>query len=321
VPSRFVGAMGTEVGAHRIIGTCLAVKEGEKVVVVTDAQTRAVGDALFDAALGAGAQVVLAVIPAADRPGEEPPEPLARMMADCDAVILATGQSMTHTAARRAANRAGARVASLPGVTEAMLEAGALTADYVEIQKSMRKLERRVRNAKTVRLTSELGADVTFDVTRCEWITVDTGVCHRRSETTTLPAGEIFVAPVEGSADGRLVIDAWFHEGAPEPVIVVVKEGYASKVTGAASAVHEMNRGGRDGRAFGTVGMGLNPNARVTGNLLESEKALGAIHIGFGDNAAYGGNIRCGVRVDALFTKATVEIDGKVILERGALTV
>jgi len=312
--------MGTEVGAHRTIGTCLAVKEREKVVVVTDPRTRGVGEALFGAALGAGAQVVLVVIPAMERPGEEPPEPLARMMADCDVVILATGQSMTHTAARRAANRAGARVASLPGVTEAMLEAGALTADYVEIQKSMRKIERRVRNAKTVRLTSELGTDVTFDVTRREWITGDTGVCHRRSETTTLPAGEIFVAPVEGSADGRLVIDVWFHERAPEPVVVVVNQGYASKVTGAARAVHEMNRGGRDGRAFGTVGLGLNPNARVTGNLLEGEKALGAVHIGFGDNVAYGGNVRCSVRVDALLSNATVEIDGKAILERDALS-
>jgi leucyl aminopeptidase (aminopeptidase T) len=170
-------------------------------------------------------------------------------------------------------------------------------------------------------VTSESGTDVTFDVTRREWITGDTGVCHRRSETTTLPAGEIFVAPVEGSADGRLVFDAWFHERAREPVIVVVKEGYASKVTGAAGAVHEMNRGGREGRAFGTVGLGLNPNARVTASLLEGEKALGAVHVGFGDNAAYGGNVRCGVRVDALFTKATVEIDGRAILERGSLSV
>jgi leucyl aminopeptidase (aminopeptidase T) len=312
--------MGTEVGAHRIIGTCLAVREGEKVVVVTDAKTRAVGEALFDAALGAKAQVVLAVIPAAERPGEEPPEQLAQMMADCDVVILATHQSMTHTAARRTANRAGARVASLPGVTEDMLAAGALTADYLEIQKTMRRLERRVRNAKTVRLTSEMGTDVTFNVTRRDWITKDTGVCHRRSETTTLPAGEIFVAPVEGSADGRLVIDAWFHERTPEPVTVVVKEGYASKVTSAAGAVHEMNRGGRDGRAFGIVGLGINPNARVTGTLLEDEKTLGAVHVGFGDNAAYGGTVRCGVRVDALFTKGTVEIDGKAIFERGALS-
>lgn len=314
--------MGTEVGAHRVIGTCLAVKEGEKTVVVADAGTRAVGEALFGAALSTGADVILAVIPAAKRPGEEPPEPLARMMVDCDVVILATSQSLTHTAARRAANRAGARVASLPGVTEEMLSEGALTADYIEIQKSMRRLERRVRNAKTVRLTSELGTDVTFEVTRREWITKDTGVCHKGSEMTTLPAGEIFVAPVEGSADGRLVIDAWFHEPAPEVVTVVVKEGYASKVTGAASAVHEMNRGGRDGRAFGTVGLGLNPNARITGtNLLEDEKAMGAVHIGFGDNVAYGGTVRCAVRVDALLTKATVEIDGKAMFERGALTV
>ncbi len=312
--------MGTEVGALRIIGTCLAVREGEKVVVVADAKTRAVGEALFDAALGAKAHVVLAVIPTAERPGEEPPEQLARMMADCDVVILATSQSLTHTAARRTANRADARVASLPGVTEDMLAEGALTADYLEIQKTMRRLERRVRNAKTVRLTSEMGTDVTFNVTRRDWITGDTGVCHRKSETTTLPAGEIFVAPVEGSADGRLVIDGWFHERAPEAVTVVVKEGYASKVTGAASAVHEMNRGGRDGRAFGTVGLGLNANARVTDNFLEATKALGAVHIGFGDNAAYGGNVRCSVRVEALFTKATVEIDGKAIIERGALS-
>ena len=314
--------MGAEVGAHRVIETCLAVKKGEKTVVVADAGTRAVGEALFSAALEAGAQAVLAIIPGAKRPGEEPPEPLARMMVDCDVVILATSQSLTHTAARRAANRAGARVASLPGVTEDMLAGGALTADYVEIQKSMRRLERRVRNAKSVRLTSEMGTDVAFEVTRRDWITKDTGVCHRRSEMTTLPAGEIFVAPLEGSADGRLVIDAWFHEPAPAGVTVVVKEGYASKVTGAPSAVHEMNRGGRDGRAFGTVGLGLNPNARITRvNLLEDEKALGAVHIGFGDNAAYGGTVRCAVRVDALLTKATVEIDGKAMVERGALTV
>lgn len=311
--------MGADFGARRIIETCLAVKEGEKAVVVADARTRVVGEALFDAALRVGAQVVLAMIPVAERPGEEPPEPLGDMMTDCNVVILATSQSMTHTAARRTANRAGARVVSLPGVTEAMLEAGALTADYLEIEKTMRRIKRRVRNAKTVRLTSERGTDVSFDVTRRDWIDQDTGVCHRRSEMTTLPAGEIFVAPLEGSADGRLVLDAWFHASTSEAVTVVVKEGYASKVIGAPQAVLEMNRGGRDGRAFGTVGLGLNPGARISGNLLEEEKALGAIHIGFGDNAAYGGAIRCGVRVDALFTKATVEIDGKAIVERGAL--
>lgn len=311
--------MGMEEGAHRVINTCLAVKSGEEVLVVADAVTQSVGEALFRAALAAGAQAVLALLPPPRQAGEEPPDPLARMMADCDVVILAASRSMTHTAARRLANRAGARIASLPGVTEDMLVDGALTADYLEIQKTTRRLERRLRGAKTVHLTTAAGSDVTFDVTRRDWVTDDTGVCHRRGETTTLPAGEIFVAPVEGTADGRLVIDATFHAPLKEPASVVVKEGYASKVTGAPGAVEEMNRGGREGRNFGKFGLGLNPRARITGNVLEDEKALGAVHVVFGDNAAYGGTVRCAVRVDAILTRATVEVDGKTIVERGTL--
>jgi len=201
------------------------------------------------------------------------------------------------------------------------MSVGALTADYLEIQKTTRRLERRLRGAKSVRLASGAGTDVAFEVTRRDWITGDTGVCRRKGETTTLPAGEIFVAPVEGTADGRLVLDAFFLEPLREPVSVVVREGYASKVVTAPKAVHEMNRGGKDGRNFGKFGLGLNPKARITGSVFEDEKSLGAAHIVFGDNAAYGGTVRCGVHVDAIFTRATVEVDGKTIMEAGELRV
>ena len=313
--------MGLEEGARRVIHTCLAVKAGEKVVVVADANTRVIAEALFDAAVAAGAKAILALIPPPKEAAEEPPEPLARMMADSDVAVLATSRSMTHTAARRMANRAGARIASLPGVTPDMLTEGALTADYQEIQKTTRRLERRLRGAKSVHLSSAAGTDVTFDVTRRDWVTGDTGVCHRKGETTTLPAGEIFVAPVEGTADGRLVFDAAFFGPVREPVSVVVKEGYASRISTMPAAVLEMNRGGKDGRNFGKFGLGLNPQARITGNILEDEKSLGAAHIVFGDNAAYGGTVRCGVRVDAILTKATVEVDGKSIMAGGELRV
>ncbi len=313
--------MGLEEGARRVVGTCLAVKAGERTVVVGDVRTHAIAEAIFDAAVAAGADAVLVLIPPPERPGEEPPGPLARMMVDCDVVVLAASQSMTHTAARRMANRANARVASLPNVTEAMMTDGALTADYLEIQKTTRRLERRLRGAKTVHLATAAGTDVTFEVTRRDWVAEDTGVCHRKGGTTTLPAGEIFVAPVEGTADGRLVVDVLFHTPVREPVSVVVKEGHAAKVVGAPEAIHEMNRGGKDGRNFGKFGIGLNPKARITGNVLEDEKVLGAVHIVFGDNAAYGGAVRCGVRVDAILTGASVDVDGKPILERGELTV
>src|SRR3990172_3911998 len=170
--------MGVEVGAQRVVGTCLAVKKGEGVLVVGDARTKSIGAALFDAAVAAEAEAVLALVPPPKEPGEEPTDPLARMMADCDVVILATSQSMTHTAARRMANRAGARIASLPGVTEGLMSEGALTADYIEIQKATRRLERRLRSAKSVHLTTAAGTDVTFDVTRRDWVVGGNGVCH-----------------------------------------------------------------------------------------------------------------------------------------------
>jgi len=315
------GVMGLEAGARRVVETCLAVKKGERVLVLADAKTQAIGQALFEAALAAEGQAVLTLIPPPEEAGQEPPDPLARMMSDCDVVILATSQSMTHTAARRMANRAGARIASLPGVSEDMMSNGALTADYEEIQKVTRRLERRLRSAKAVHLATAAGTDVTFDVTRRDWVADDTGICHRRQGMTTLPAGEIFVAPVEGSAEGRLVIDASFPAPLREPATVVLKEGHATKVVGAPDAVHGMNRGGREGRNFGKFGLGLNAKARITGNVLEDEKSLGAAHVVFGDNAAYGGTVRCGVRVDAILTKATVEVDGKAIMEGGELRV
>lgn len=313
--------MGMEAGARRVVETCLAVRKGEKVLVVADANTQGIGQALFEAALAVEGDAVLALVPSPKEAGEEPPDPLARMMADCDVVILAASQSMTHTAARRMANRAGARIASLPGVTEEMMTDGALTADYAEIQKATRRLERRLRGTESVHFTTPAGTDLSFDVTRRDWVADDTGICHRKQEMTTLPAGEIFVAPVEGSAEGRLAIDATFHAPLKEPASVVVREGHATKVTGAPEAVHEMNRGGKDGRNFGKFGIGLNPKARITGSVVEDEKVLGAVHVVFGDNAAYGGTVRCAVRVDAILTVATIEVDGKPVMERGALTV
>lgn len=313
--------MGIEAGARRVVETCLAVRKGEKVLVVADANTQGIGQALFEAALAVEGDAVLALVPSPKEAGQEPPDPLARMMADCDVVILAASQSMTHTAARRMANRAGARIASLPGVTEEMMTDGALTADYAEIQKATRRLERRLRGTESVHFTTPAGTDLAFDVTRRDWVADDTGICHRKQEMTTLPAGEIFVAPVEGSAEGRLAIDATFHAPLKEPASVVVREGHATKVTGAPEAVHEMNRGGKDGRNFGKFGIGLNPKARITGSVVEDEKVLGAVHVVFGDNAAYGGTVRCAVRVDAILTGATIEVDGKPIMERGALTV
>ncbi len=308
-----------EDGARLVLRTSAALRPGEKVLIVADEETRPIGEAFLRAARSLGTDPVLACLAPRRHDGDEPPEPVGTAMASSDLVVLATRHSLTHTHARRQANRAGARVISIPGITEDMLQVGGLSMDWTEIHEVVRRTARRLRGAKEVHLTNAAGTDLSFRVAGREWITEDTGLCARKGTFTTLPAGELFIAPLEDSAEGRLVADLYFHEPLAQPVTATLKEGHATRILGAPKAVHAMNLGGRDGRTLGRFGFGLNPRARVKGPHLEAEKALGCATLGFGDNLVIGGRIHCGVRVECILSEATIEVDGAPVVEKGRL--
>jgi len=309
-----------EEGAASVLRTSAGLKAGEKVLVVADPERMSVGRAFFYAAAALGCDPVLSLIRTREGAGREPPDVLAAATLESDVVLLATVHSMTHTHARRAANRSGARVVSMPGITEEMLDGGALAVDHTQIHAQMRRLQRRLRGASRIHLATAAGTDVTLSARGREWNFSDTGVATRKGEFTTLPAGEIFVSPLEGSAEGRLVADAFFHEPLHAPATAILEKGHAARVVGAEAAILEMNRGGKEGRNLAKLGIGLNPKARATAALPEAEKALGAVHVAFGDSLPFGGKVSCGVRVDAILTEATVEVDGKALVEKGKLT-
>jgi len=308
-----------EEGARLVLRTSAALKVGEKVLILADETTRTVGEAFVGAARRLGTDPVLACIAPRKRDGDEPPDPVSVAMENADVVVLVTSRSLTHTHARRQANRAGARVVSVPGVTEDMLRAGGLAADWSEVHETLRRTARRLRGARDVRLTSASGTDLTFSVAARDWITEDTGLCARKGAFTTLPAGELFIAPVEDSAEGRLVADLYFGEPLLEPATAVLSQGHATRIVGAAKAVHEMNLGGRDARTLGRFGFGLNRHARINGPHPEAEKALGCASPGFGDNLVIGGKIHCGVRVETTISEVGIQVDGRSIVEKGHL--
>jgi aminopeptidase len=308
-----------EEGARLVLLTSAGLRAGEKVLVVVDETTRSVGLAFVEVAGDLGADPVLLEMRTRTADGAEPPEPIGIAMAASDVVLLATARSLTHTHARRAATRAGARVISMPAVTLDMLRGGGLAADWSKIHDLVRRTARRFRGAREVHVTSAAGADLRFSVQGREWISEDTGLCNRKGAFTTLPAGELFIAVVEGSAEGRLVVDAYFEGEVVEPATAVIAEGHATKIVGASAAVDAMNRGGKEGRSLGRFGFGVNPLARVAGPHLEAEKAVGSAHLGFGDNLVIGGKTHCGVRVECILSDVRVEIDGHIVIEKGRL--
>src|SRR5947209_17155847 len=92
-----------------VVRRCLQVAPGENVVVVVDAETHRIGEALRDEAGAAQADAVLAVMDARAEDGTEPPPTVAAALAACDVFVAPTSRSLSHTMARKQASEAGAR--------------------------------------------------------------------------------------------------------------------------------------------------------------------------------------------------------------------
>ena len=189
--------------AETAVEQCMNLQADESCAVVTDDKRKAIGEAIYRVAADITDDTAFLRYPPGDQHGEEPPEPVAAAMAAADVVLAPTTKSLSHTEARSEANAAGARVATLPGITEAVFLMG-LDADYDAIAGHCRDVLAQVEGADEIRVTSPQGTDITFDVTGREW-KLDTGIVHEPGEMSNLPAGEVFLSPA--SADGTFVVD------------------------------------------------------------------------------------------------------------------
>ncbi len=308
-------------GAKVAVETCLNVKKGERVLILTDPSKEGIAEELFKAAMDVKSDAILVKIPTPDADNQEPSAPVARLMRDMDVILITTEVSMTHTTARRKATRAGARIATMPGITHEILNEGGMTADFQEILRTVRRVARKLRRSQTLRITSELETDITISIKGRNWFMEDTGICRKRGEFTNLPAGEIFISPVEGTANGVLMIDGSFKDPLLNPVKVNVKDGFATRIVGAQDVVKELNKGGKNARNLAKFGLGLNPEAKIIGKELEDTKVLGTVNIGFGDNSMFGGNVKCPVHLLAVIKNPTVVVDNVVIMKDGELKI
>ncbi|MGB2804377.1 MAG: aminopeptidase [Candidatus Zixiibacteriota bacterium] len=308
--------------AQVAISNCLMVKKGESVLVITDQPLRKIGYAFREAAEEAVAEAMLLEILPRSSNGEEPPGSVAKFMKDFDVLIIPTSKSMSHTNARREACEAGARCVTLPGILEDTMER-TLNADYQEIAQRSIKLAEMVNRGKTARVTTPAGTDITMSIEGRE-CHADTGLVHNPGDFSNLPAGEAYIAPVEGTANGVMVVDGSMVGKVKKPIRIMVKDGLATEITGDRSA-EELEKMlepfGQPGRNIAELGIGTNHKARIVGNVLEDEKVMGTVHMALGDNKSMGGNVSVQSHLDGILLKPTLWIDEEKIMEDGELKI
>lgn len=306
-----------------VVRQCMGVNAGEEVLVVCNPVTEEIGALMRIEAQGDGADATLAVISERESHAAEPPATVAAAMAAADVVLAPTIQSLSHTAARKAASEAGVRIATLPGVTEEML-ARLMNGDLDEMRRRGWAIVNTMNRGSRVRITDGNGSDLSFSIEGREGI-VDAGELTARGAFGNLPCGEGFIAPVEGTADGTLVVDGSIAAiGLVEsPVQLTIEGGHLVGATGdeGAQLMELLTPHGPGGTNVAELGIGTNEEAILTGNILEDEKIFGTAHVAFGASAGIGGTVQVPVHLDVVVKEPTVEIDGEAVLGGGELLI
>lgn len=298
-----------------------AVKAGENVCIVADTDTLVYAEALANASSALGADTVVCIMAPRKVDGEEPPAMIGAAMRSCDVALLISTYTVSHTDAMVGAAKAGVRMVVFHEMGEDVFTSEAMTPDYAKLDEDTRKLAELLTRASKVRVVTSLGTDISLSLAGRQALSISGA---KAAPITGLPGGEAAIAPVEGTAEGIVVVD---HAVAgigklQAPIKVTVKKGRAVSFEGGAEAAKLRDKiAAADGNAnnIAEFAIGTNPKSRLLGNVPEDKKKRGSIHIALGDNHAIGGTVSSGLHLDMIILRPTVWLDGNEVVTQGEL--
>ena len=222
----------------------------------------------------------------------------------------------------------------------------AVPIDYSELRSDCAKVSRLMKDAKEVRVTTALGTDISVGI-RGRKPKADDGDFRKPGKGGNIPSGEVFISPELGASNGTLVFDGSITLDKTlvikEPIKLQVEDGFVKRIDGKNEAkqlskyidqaekkpfemvkkseLDEMKAKeySKNARNIGELGIGLNPKAKIVGNVLEDEKVLGTVHFAIGSN--YDQDALALIHSDGIIKKPTVTIDGKALMKQGKIMI
>jgi leucyl aminopeptidase (aminopeptidase T) len=306
--------------ALRVLATtCGGLVAGERALIVTDTGADQEIVAAMSAVVGTlGADVVTVASTPAELPGDDPPAAVGAAMLEADLVIELTSVFIGSCQARRTACERGARYLTVPGLTWTTLRPGGpFAADFHALGERAARLAAQLDAAREFRLTSDAGTDLrgSFEgrAGRPLW-----GIADAPGGYAAPPDVEVGASPVEGGAEGVVVVDGSLLFLGPDqlasPVELRFAAGRLVDVAGPEGwrLADALERSGDERMwALAEVSIGLNPFSRPGGSALELEGIVGGAHVAVGNNVAYGGSNDARSHIDCVLLSATLAVDGE----------
>jgi aminopeptidase len=295
----------------------------DKILILTDSYSATVADAFRQASVKKGCTVEVFEIENGTRPLGKIPLALEKMLPGKTIVLNIIRAYPEEIAFRinwifKVEENKLIKMGHMPGITEEMM-INSVNVDFGKMKTSANRILDIFKDAVQVHITTDAGTDIMLGVTGRRPID-DIGA--EPGETCNVPCGEVYCAPLETEANGLIVFDASIGDIGmlTQPLKIYMSKGritnFESEDGELVKRITELTNVDYDAMVIGELGIGINPGARITGNMLEDEKSLGTAHIAFGNNADFpgGGNNHSKIHRDFLFFNPTIEVrysDGK----------
>ncbi len=206
-----------------------------------------------------------------------------------------------------------------------------VSADYKQIETAGLQFKQKLTAAKNIHLTHPNGTDLKMKIENRPVIVSDGIISDEDIQEgfaacqTYLPAGEVMVTPVRGTAEGKVIFDRIFYSGKEVDGLTLT---FSSGKLVSMTAKSDMSRIKADYDAAGTgkeefaaIDIGINPDIRIIPNSkMTAWVPAGMVSVGIGNNGWAGGdNIKITYGLFGQIEGATVKADDMTLVAEGKL--
>jgi aminopeptidase len=207
---------------------------------------------------------------------------------------------------------------------------GGVDADYPGLQAAGQQARNALAAGKQLHITNPNGTDLKVGISDRP-ITVNDGIISAEDRkkgggatAVYLPAGEVYLTPAPGTAEGTMVADQYFFQG--KPIKALRLEFKAGKLTSMAAtegleplkAAYDAAGAGKD--LLSLIDIGINPGIKSPERSpVHVWSKAGTVTICVGNNLWAGGDNQTPFGIAAYSPGSTATVDGKPLVQDGKL--
>jgi 2,5-dihydroxypyridine 5,6-dioxygenase len=320
------------------------VKRGDNVLVLSDTSHDArVWQVVQSILSELGAEVTVTLFEKRPADYYDPPAAVCESMMRSDFNVLIASTGMLHAPANFRAMEAGIPAICMDGgMTLEMFQSGAVTEDMKQVAVRKHFVAKDIfgAGAQECRVTSQYGTDFTYRVDdrifvpplptdsfdQYKIINFDKDENRKGGNLYyyLFPTGEFNVAPIEGSGNGKLVIDLTMHHlgRLTAPIELTVEGGRITRIEGGSDAhiLRNYLQVYGDDNAYmcpAEASVGVNAKAIVRGIQREDKNIIGSMHFGLGTNIDVGGSVKSKIHMDGVILEPTLYVDDVMKMDAG----